>query len=77
MFETFLKYPTIYTHICYSVSVFNILDIPEFITWFKNYNLNNDRLYFNLIFNPDYLNIQSLPNSTKLKIKEKLNYKKN
>jgi MoaA/NifB/PqqE/SkfB family radical SAM enzyme len=72
VFETFLKHPLIYTHICYSVSVFNVLYIPEFIRWFKKYNIANDKLYFNLIFNPEYLNIQSMTTDAKLKVKELL-----
>jgi MoaA/NifB/PqqE/SkfB family radical SAM enzyme len=72
VFETFLKYPNIYTHVCYSVSIFNILYIPEFIKWFNSYSISKDRIYFNIIFNPSYLNVQSLPFQAKLKIREEI-----
>jgi MoaA/NifB/PqqE/SkfB family radical SAM enzyme len=70
IFETFLAYPKMYTHICYSVSLFNVLYIPEFINWFNSYGISKDRIYFNIIFNPEYLNIQKIPQQVKLKIKE-------
>jgi MoaA/NifB/PqqE/SkfB family radical SAM enzyme len=76
VFETFLTHPNIYTHICYSVSIFNVLYIPEFVKWFNNYNISRDRVYFNIIFNPGYLNIQALPYQAKIKIKEQLEYNK-
>jgi hypothetical protein len=44
----------------------------EFINWFKSYNLHDDNLYFNLIFNPEYISIQSLSLGQKEQIKNYL-----
>lgn len=72
VFEKVLTYSNIHAPICYSVSIFNVLYMNEFINWFKSYNLHDDRLYFNLIFGPEYLNVQNLPRDKKLKIKNYL-----
>jgi MoaA/NifB/PqqE/SkfB family radical SAM enzyme len=71
-FESTLGNKKIYVPVCYSVSIFNVMYMNEFINWFKTYNLNDDKLYFNLIFKPGYLNIQSLKLSQKEKIKKYL-----
>jgi MoaA/NifB/PqqE/SkfB family radical SAM enzyme len=71
-FESTLQNEKIYVPVCYSVSIFNVMYMNEFINWFKTYNLNDDKLYFNLIFKPEYLNIQSLTIIQKEKIKKYL-----
>jgi len=68
-FRKFINYPRIYTSICYSVTVFNVVYMNEFINWFLKHNLEEHRLYFNLIWNPEYLNIQSMSNTNKEQIK--------
>lgn len=67
-FEKLLKTNYIYTSICYSVSIYNVMYMNEIIEWFKQYNLESHRLYFNLIFSPTYLNIQTLTNEEKTQI---------
>jgi MoaA/NifB/PqqE/SkfB family radical SAM enzyme len=69
IFETALEHKNIYVPVCYSVSAYNVMYMNEFIQWFKSYNLHDDKLYFNLIFKPEYLNIQHLNYNQKLKIK--------
>lgn len=71
-FESTLKNEKIYLSICYSVSVFNVMYMNEFIEWFKTYNLDDDKIYFNLIFNPEYLNIQNFTLHQKEQIKKYL-----
>jgi MoaA/NifB/PqqE/SkfB family radical SAM enzyme len=73
IFESTLDQPNIYVNICYSVSIFNVLYMYEFINWFNTYNLPEDRLYFNLIWQPEYLSIKNLSFDTKEKIKTFLN----
>jgi sulfatase maturation enzyme AslB (radical SAM superfamily) len=72
VFEAALQHKTIHVPICYSVSVYNVMYMNEFINWFKSYNLHDDNLYFNLIFNPEYISIQSLSLEQKEKIKNYL-----
>ena len=72
VFEEVLKHKTIHAPICYSVSVYNVMYMNEFINWFKSYNLHDDNLYFNLIFNPEYISIQSLSLGQKEQIKNYL-----
>lgn len=72
VFEKVLTFPNIHVPVCYSVSVFNVLYMNEFIKWFKSYDLHDDRLYFNLIFGPEHLNIQCLTNNQKIEIKKYL-----
>jgi MoaA/NifB/PqqE/SkfB family radical SAM enzyme len=72
VFEAALQHKTIHVPICYSVSVYNVMYMNEFINWFKSYNLHDDNLYFNLIFNPAYISIQSLSFEQKEKIKNYL-----
>jgi MoaA/NifB/PqqE/SkfB family radical SAM enzyme len=69
VFKEVLKHKNIHAPICYSVSVYNVMYMNEFINWFKSYDLPDDNLYFNLIFNPSYISIQSLSNEEKEKIK--------
>jgi MoaA/NifB/PqqE/SkfB family radical SAM enzyme len=72
IFEEVLKHKNIHAPICYSVSIYNVMYMNEFINWFKSYNLHDDMLYFNLIFNPEYISIQSLDYEKKEKIKHYL-----
>jgi len=73
IFESTLDKKNIYVNMCYSVSIFNVLYMYEFINWFNKYNLPADRLYFNLIWQPEYLSIKNLSLDTKEKIKNFLN----
>jgi MoaA/NifB/PqqE/SkfB family radical SAM enzyme len=70
VFERTLSLNKFYVNICYSVTIFNILYIKEFINWFQQYNLPEDRLYFNLIWKPEHLNIKNISNNSKQKIVE-------
>lgn len=72
IFQSVLSKPKIWTPICYSVSIYNVMYMNEFINWVKQFGLHDDQLYFNFIFKPEYMNIQSLSNRAKLKIKEYL-----
>lgn len=72
IFEKTLSLQKFYVNICYSVTIFNILYVNEFIRWFQQYKLSEDRLYFNIIWNPEYLNIKNLSSSSKEKIKDYL-----
>jgi MoaA/NifB/PqqE/SkfB family radical SAM enzyme len=72
VFKEVLKHKNIHSPICYSVSIYNVMYMNEFINWFKSYNLPDNNLYFNLIFNPSYLSIQSLSIEQKEKIKSYL-----
>jgi len=63
--ETFLSYSFIHTSICYSVTIFNVMYMQEFVDWLQTYNMNEDRIYFNIIFDPKYLNIQSMSRTAK------------
>ena len=69
VFEKVKSLETFYVNICYSVTVFNILYVKEFVQWFQQYNLPPDRLYFNLIWKPEYLNIKNMSLESKTKIK--------
>lgn len=71
-FETVISHKKIYVPVCYSVSIFNVMYMNEFINWFKKFNLHDDKLYFNIIWRPEYLNIQSLPVDAKDKIRNHL-----
>jgi MoaA/NifB/PqqE/SkfB family radical SAM enzyme len=73
VFEKVKSLETFYVNICYSVTIFNILYVKEFVKWFQQYNLPSDRLYFNLIWKPEYLNIKNLSLESKTKIKLYLN----
>jgi hypothetical protein len=42
----------------------------DFIKWFRKYNLPAHRLYFNIIWQPDYLSIKNMSTPAKQKIKE-------
>lgn len=71
-FQSVLAHRAIYVPVCYSVSIFNVMYMNEFINWFKKFDLHDDKLYFNLIWRPEYLNIQSLPVEAKDKIRNYL-----
>jgi MoaA/NifB/PqqE/SkfB family radical SAM enzyme len=71
-FESALNHSNIYTPVCYTVSVFNVMHMNEFIKWFKSYGLHDDALYFNLIFNPETMCIQNLNKNHKEEIKQHL-----
>lgn len=73
IFESTLKKENIYVNVCYSVSVFNVMYMYDFVRWFSKYNLPEHRLYFNIIWQPDYLSIRNLSTQSKQKIKEYLN----
>ena len=70
IFESTLEQENIYVNLCYSVSVFNVMYMYDFIKWFRKYNLPAHRLYFNIIWQPDYLSIKNMSTLTKQKIKE-------
>lgn len=72
VFEKTLSLDKFYVNICYSVTIFNILYVKEFIKWFEKYNMLPDRLYFNLIWKPEYLNIKNLSQDSKQRIKNYL-----
>lgn len=72
VFEKTLSLDKFYVNICYSVTIFNILYVKEFIKWFEKYNMPPDRLYFNLIWKPEYLNIKNLSQDSKQRIKDYL-----
>lgn len=76
IFESTLNKKNIYVNICYSVSIFNVLYMHEFVEWFSRYNLSADKLYFNLIWQPDYLCIKNLSLESKHKVKNFLNSSK-
>ena len=47
------------TEICITVSIFNILSIDELLSWINTTTL--DGIYFNILYDPQEWNIQSLP----------------
>ena len=49
------------TSICYTVSFFTLLYIPEFISWCKGKNLYDYQYFFNLMVEPNYLSINNIP----------------
>jgi MoaA/NifB/PqqE/SkfB family radical SAM enzyme len=69
VFEKVKSLEIFYVNMCYSVTVFNILYVKEFVKWFQQHNLPADRLYFNLIWKPEYLNIKNMSPESKTKIK--------
>lgn len=72
IFQSVLSKNKIWTPICYSVSIYNVMYMNEFIHWVKQFNLHDDQLYFNFIFRPEYMNVQALPEDAKLRIKDHL-----
>lgn len=68
-FLYFRTWPNIYIEIHCTVQVYNILVLDEFIEHFKKYN---HTLYFNILDNPSYLNIQILPKELKEIVTDKL-----
>ena len=57
------------TEICITVSIFNILSLDELLGWVNTTNL--DGIYFNILYDPQDLNIQSLDEHVKHTIIEK------
>lgn len=74
--ENVLKYkdlsqtcPNIEISITVTLSIYNILDLKEIQDFFEDYQINCS---FNLLHNPEYMNIRCLPESVKLSVKEHL-----
>jgi MoaA/NifB/PqqE/SkfB family radical SAM enzyme len=66
------NYEKIYMHLYTTISVFNVLNIDEILTKFKEFNkwgVNFD----NILHNPEYLSIVNLPENVKPKVEEYLN----
>ena len=54
----------------YTLSWINAYELPEFHNWIQN-NTPEFNLWINIIHNPEHLCVYSLPQNTKLRIKEK------
>lgn len=70
IWNNFLTYDNLYISICYSVTIFNVMYMKEFAKWFEKFKLPSHKLFFNIIFDPSYLNIQSLTTKQKNKIRD-------
>jgi len=57
------------TEICITVSIFNILSLDELLGWINTTNLGG--IYFNILYDPQEWNIQSLPLEAKQYIVDK------
>jgi len=55
--------------ICHTINVFNVLYIPEFLTWAEEFGVN---VYLNNLHQPMHYNIKCLPNDAKKSISNKL-----
>jgi len=51
----------IHTSICYTVSIFTLYYIPEFLHYIKSQEIDESFVYFNLMVFPTYLSIQNIP----------------
>ena len=60
--------------ICHTINVFNVLYIPEFLAWAKEFGIN---VYLNSLHYPMHYNIKCLPNDAKKSIANKLGEHKN
>lgn len=74
--ENILKYKNISSNIKVSVtvtvSIYNILDLGKILKFFNEYKINCS---FNLLHNPEYMNIRALPDNSKLEVAEQVNEK--
>lgn len=68
--QFFLDTPGIEVQICHTISVFNVCDLPEFITWSE---INSIPVYINMLHNPEHYCIKSLSTQAKSVITAKLN----
>ena len=55
--------------ICSTINIFNILNLNKLVDWVKEYNPKY--FYINTLFDPEYFNIQTLPNDLKEFVAEK------
>jgi len=55
--------------ICSTISIFNILNLDKLVDWVKEFNPKY--FYVNTLFDPEYFNIQTLPNNLKKFVTEK------
>ncbi len=60
--------------ICHTINVFNVLYIPEFLAWAKEFGIS---VYLNSLHYPMHYNIKCLPNDAKRSISNKLLEHKN
>jgi MoaA/NifB/PqqE/SkfB family radical SAM enzyme len=47
--------------ICYTISIFSLYYMPEFIQWAKDKELDDNQYFFNLMAAPTYLSIKNIP----------------
>lgn len=62
-------YPNIEISITVTISIYNILDLKEIESFFNNYEVN---CIFNILHNPEHMNIRCLPDSVKSLVKQHL-----
>jgi len=56
--------------ICVTISILNVLDMPEILTWIKSTNVSH--YYFNLLGSPEYFNIKYSTNKARELILERI-----
>lgn len=59
-FNIVRNYKSLNVGLCYTVSIFNFYDTPEFIQWCKDENISNQP-YLNLLHYPEWCSIQAIP----------------
>jgi len=50
----------LHVSICHTVSVLNVLYLPDFLEWFKSTGLEENQLYLNLLHSPNYYCVKNL-----------------
>lgn len=56
--------------ICVTVSILNILDLPEILKWLKSINVSH--YYFNILEGPEYFNVRYITRNTKQAVLSKI-----
>lgn len=70
-YELDLNNENISVNFCYTVSTFNIWDIPEFDKFISD-TFPGLGIYYNMLFYPEKFNIRNIPDSAKRKVADKL-----
>ena len=70
--QSLMVHKDIFFHICCTVSIFNVLYLNDLYKLLDRYKLSENRLYFNMVFEPSYLCIKNFPLPVKQKIKDYL-----
>ena len=65
------NYENIKVDFCYTVSIYNLWDIPEFDEYVKK-NYASISIYYNMLFTPEFFNITNVPEELKSVVEKRL-----